>query len=61
MLVRIGTRGSRLALTQAELAADRLRAEGIEIALAMTLYAGELTGKRLDARLRELRESLAAA
>jgi hypothetical protein len=28
------------------------------LALAATLYANELAGKRLDARLRELREAL---
>src|ERR1700675_2660022 len=41
MLVRIGSRGSRLALTQAELAADRLRGEGIEIALVPITTAGD--------------------
>src|SRR3954469_198094 len=41
MLLRIGTRGSRLALTQAELAADRLRGEGIEIALVPITTAGD--------------------
>ena len=33
MLIRVGSRGSRLALTQADLAAACLRAPGIEIAL----------------------------
>ena len=33
MLIRVGSRGSRLALTQAEQAAQRLRRPGIEIAL----------------------------
>ncbi len=33
MLLRIGSRGSRLALTQAELAAEQLRRPGVEIAL----------------------------
>ena len=35
MLVRIGTRGSRLALTQAELAADRLRQANPELDVAL--------------------------
>ena len=41
MLIRIGSRGSRLALTQAELAAERLRAEGVEIALVPITTAGD--------------------
>ncbi len=41
MLVRIGSRGSRLALTQAELAALRLRRPGIEIALVPITTAGD--------------------
>src|SRR6476619_1360557 len=41
MLLRIGSRGSRLALTQAELAADRLRGEGVEIALVPITTAGD--------------------
>ncbi|SRR6266545_3668243 len=41
MLVRIGSRGSRLALTQAELAASRLRRAGIEIALVPITTAGD--------------------
>ena len=41
MLVRVGSRGSRLALTQAELAASRLRAPGIEIALVPITTAGD--------------------
>ena len=41
MLLRIGSRGSRLALTQAELAADRLRKPGIEIALIPITTAGD--------------------
>ena len=41
MLVRIGTRGSRLALTQAEGAADRLRRDGVEIALVPITTAGD--------------------
>ena len=41
MLLRIGSRGSRLALTQAELAADRLRGEDVEIALVPITTAGD--------------------
>jgi hydroxymethylbilane synthase len=41
MLLRIGSRGSRLALTQAELAAERLRRGGVEIALVPITTAGD--------------------
>jgi hydroxymethylbilane synthase len=41
MLIRIGSRGSRLALTQAELAAGRLRRESVEIALVPITTAGD--------------------
>jgi hydroxymethylbilane synthase len=41
VLVRVGSRGSRLALIQAELAARRLRAPGIEIALVPITTAGD--------------------
>jgi hydroxymethylbilane synthase len=41
VLVRVGSRGSRLALTQAELAADRLRRPGVEIALVPITTAGD--------------------
>src|SRR5881392_3971720 len=41
MLLRIGSRGSRLALTQAELAASRLRGDGTEIALVPITTAGD--------------------
>ena len=41
MLVRIGSRGSRLALTQAEQAADALRRPGIEIAFVPITTAGD--------------------
>src|SRR4029077_809703 len=41
VLVRIGSRGSRLALTQAELAASVLRREGYEIALVPITTAGD--------------------
>jgi hydroxymethylbilane synthase len=41
MLVRVGSRGSRLALTQAELVAERLRGPGWEIALVPITTAGD--------------------
>ena len=41
MLLRVGTRGSRLALTQAEQACGRLRAPGIEIALIPITTVGD--------------------
>jgi len=41
MLLRVGSRGSRLALTQAELAASRLRQAGVEIALVPITTAGD--------------------
>jgi hydroxymethylbilane synthase len=41
VLLRVGSRGSRLALTQAELAAARLRRPGIEIALVPITTAGD--------------------
>ena len=41
MLIRVGSRGSRLALTQAELAAARLRGPGVEIALVPITTAGD--------------------
>jgi hydroxymethylbilane synthase len=41
MLLRVGTRGSRLALTQAERAADLLRRPGVEIALVPITTAGD--------------------
>jgi hydroxymethylbilane synthase len=41
VLVRIGSRGSRLALVQAELAAGRIRREGREIALVPITTAGD--------------------
>lgn len=46
MLLRIGSRGSRLALTQAELAAALLRRPGIEIALVPITTAGDRDRKR---------------
>ena len=41
MLVRIGSRGSRLALTQAEQAAQALRGPGVEIAFVPITTAGD--------------------
>ncbi|HYX88156.1 MAG TPA: hydroxymethylbilane synthase [Gaiellaceae bacterium] len=41
MLVRVGSRGSRLALTQAERAAEAVRRPGLEIALVPITTAGD--------------------
>jgi hydroxymethylbilane synthase len=41
VLIRVGSRGSRLALTQAELAASAIRGPGIEIALVPITTAGD--------------------
>ncbi|MDX6513586.1 MAG: hydroxymethylbilane synthase [Gaiellaceae bacterium] len=41
MLLRVGSRGSRLALTQSSLAAERLRRPGLEIALVPITTAGD--------------------
>ena len=41
MLLRVGSRGSRLALTQATLAAERLRRPGVEVALVPITTAGD--------------------
>jgi hydroxymethylbilane synthase len=41
VLIRVGSRGSRLALTQAELAADRVRRNDVEIALVPITTAGD--------------------
>jgi hydroxymethylbilane synthase len=41
MLLRVGSRGSRLALTQAEAAAAQLRRPGVEIALVPITTAGD--------------------
>ena len=67
MLVRVGTRGSRLALTQAELAAERLRRPGVEIALVPITTAGDRDRTRpfgeIGARgvfVKELEEALLA-
>jgi hydroxymethylbilane synthase len=46
MLLRVGTRGSRLALTQAGLAADALRGPGVEIALVPITTTGDRDRKR---------------
>jgi hydroxymethylbilane synthase len=46
VLVRVGTRGSRLALTQAGFAAERLRRPGVEIALVPMTTAGDRDRKR---------------
>jgi hydroxymethylbilane synthase len=66
-LVRIGSRGSRLALTQAELAADRLRAPGVELAIVPITTAGDRDRTRpfgeIGARgvfVKELEEALLA-
>jgi hydroxymethylbilane synthase len=41
VVLRIGSRGSRLALTQAELAVERLRGPGVEFALVPVTTAGD--------------------
>jgi hydroxymethylbilane synthase len=67
VLVRIGSRGSRLALTQAEQAADVLRAPGIEIAFVPITTAGDRDRKQpfgqIGARgvfVKEIEEALLA-
>src|SRR5690348_1155766 len=67
MLLRVGTRGSRLALTQAEKAAERLRRPGVEIALVPITTAGDRDRTRpfgeLGARgvfVKEIEEALLA-
>jgi hydroxymethylbilane synthase len=67
VLLRIGSRGSRLALAQAELAAARLRGPGIEIALVPITTAGDRDRRRpfgeIGARgifVKELEEALLA-
>jgi hydroxymethylbilane synthase len=67
MLLRVGTRGSRLALTQAEHAADALRFSGVEIALVPITTAGDRDRTRpfgeLGARgvfVKEIEEALLA-
>ena len=46
MLIRVGSRGSRLALTQAEVAASRLRGDGVEVALVPITTAGDRDRKK---------------
>src|SRR5436309_9879787 len=46
MILRIGSRGSRLALTQAELAAERLRGDGVEVARVPITTAGDKDRRR---------------
>ena len=65
MLIRIGSRGSRLALTQAELAVEPLRRVGIELALVPITTAGDRDRSRpfgeIGARgvfVKELEEAL---
>ncbi|HXH96222.1 MAG TPA: hydroxymethylbilane synthase [Gaiellaceae bacterium] len=65
MLVRVGSRGSRLALSQAERATSRLRGPGIELALVPITTAGDRDRKRpfgeIGARgvfVKELEEAL---
>jgi hydroxymethylbilane synthase len=41
VLLRVGSRGSRLALAQAELAAERLRGPGVQVALVPITTAGD--------------------
>ncbi|MDX6406951.1 MAG: hydroxymethylbilane synthase [Gaiellaceae bacterium] len=67
MLIRVGSRGSRLALTQAELASAWLRGPGIEIALVPITTAGDRDRTRpfgeIGARgvfVKELEEALLA-
>lgn len=65
MLLRLGSRGSRLALTQAELAAERLRRPGLQVALVPVTTAGDRDRRRpfgeIGARgvfVKELEEAL---
>jgi hydroxymethylbilane synthase len=67
MLLRVGTRGSRLALTQAEQAVERLRRPGLEVALVPITTAGDRDRTapfgQIGARgvfVKELEESLLA-
>ncbi len=67
MLLRVGSRGSRLALTQAERAAEALRRPGVEIALVPVTTAGDRDRTRpfgeIGARgvfVKELEEALLA-
>jgi len=65
VLIRIGSRGSRLALTQAELAASQLRRDGVEVALVPITTSGDRDRSRpfgeIGARgvfVKELEEAL---
>jgi hydroxymethylbilane synthase len=65
VLLRVGSRGSRLALTQAELAVERLRRRGTEFALVPVTTAGDRDRSRpfgeIGARgvfVKELEEAL---
>jgi hydroxymethylbilane synthase len=65
VLLRVGSRGSRLALTQAERAVDRLRRAGLEFALVPVTTAGDRDRSRpfgeIGARgvfVKELEEAL---
>jgi hydroxymethylbilane synthase len=65
VLLRLGSRGSRLALTQAELAAERLRRPGLQVALVPVTTAGDRDRRRpfgeIGARgvfVKELEEAL---
>jgi hydroxymethylbilane synthase len=67
VLVRIGSRGSKLALTQAEQAAARLRRRGVEVAFVPITTAGDRDRKRpfgeIGARgvfVKEIEEALLA-
>jgi hydroxymethylbilane synthase len=67
VLLRVGSRGSRLALTQAELAVERLRQPGLEFALVPVTTAGDRDRSRpfgeIGARgvfVKELEEALLA-
>src|SRR4051794_1286158 len=68
MLLRVGSRGSRLALTQAGIAAEQLRKPGVEIALVPITTAGDRDRTRpfgeIGSRgvfVKELEEALLAA
>src|SRR6476661_10628226 len=67
MLVRVGSRGSRLALTQASQAAERLRRPGVDNALVPITTTGDRDRKRpfgeIGARgifVKEIEEALLA-
>ena len=67
VLLRVGSRGSRLALAQAELAAERLREPGVQVALVPITTAGDRDRSRpfgeIGARgvfVKEIEEALLA-